>query len=354
MEPLFSDLRDRFLAGNLTPSGNRLVGEVTPPAANDLATPPAEGTDDWRLLEAEGRQELDEGKVGLVILAGGMATRFQWDQPKALFPIHEGISFLGWKLMWAHDQMGDGAPAYIMTSFHTHEAIAAHLEANAWFGLEPEQVHLFRQGRLPRMEPDGSPFAGLPGHDAEAAPGHGDFGPTFRASGLLGSFLENGGRTLLFSNVDNLGATPDPLLIGMHLRSGKAMTAEVARKADGDKGGAPARVNGRLQLVEGFAMPEGCDHGSLPHFNTATYMFDAAFLDQNLELPWYVVEKNLDGHPVLQFERLAGDLSCLLDLGLVEVRRESRFVPVKSQADLPQARATIRAKAEELGRLPVR
>jgi UTP--glucose-1-phosphate uridylyltransferase len=204
------------------------------------------------------------------------------------------------------------------------------------------------------MEPDGSPFAGLPGHDAEAAPGHGDFGPTFRASGLLGSFLENGGRTLLFSNVDNLGATPDPLLIGMHLRSGKAMTAEVARKADGDKGGAPARVNGRLQLVEGFAMPEGCDHGSLPHFNTATYMFDAAFLDQNLELPWYVVEKNLDGHPVLQFERLAGDLSCLLDLGLVEVRRESRFVPVKSQADLPQARATIRAKAEELGRLPVR
>lgn len=354
MDPLFRALRDRYLDGTLTPVGNRLTAEVAPPYPDDLAVLPAEGTDAWRLLESIGRQELDEGRVGLVILAGGMATRFQWDQPKALFPIHEGISFLGWKLMWAHDQMGDGAPCYIMTSFHTHDAIAAHLEENGWFGLEPDQVHLFRQGRLPRMVPDGSPFAGLPGHDAEAAPGHGDFGPMFRSSGLLDAFLANGGRTLLFSNVDNLGATPDPLLIGMHLKSGKTMTAEVARKAAGDKGGAPARVSGRLQLVEGFALPEDFDHGRLTHFNTATYMFDATALDRDLELPWYVVEKNLDGHPVLQFERLAGDLSCVLDLGLIEVRRESRFIPVKSQSDLPEARAAIRSKAEELDRLPVR
>ncbi|MEB3299059.1 MAG: UTP--glucose-1-phosphate uridylyltransferase [Candidatus Sericytochromatia bacterium] len=354
MDPVFQTLRDRFLEGTLSPDGNRLHAIVTPPNPEDLKQLPDEGTDAWRLLESIGRQELDEGRVGLVILAGGMATRFSWDQPKALFPIHEGISFLGWKLIWAHDQMGDGAPVYIMTSFHTHDAIARHLEENAWFGLEADRIHLFRQGRLPRMNLDGTPFAGLPGHDAEAAPGHGDFGPMFRSSGLLGEFLAEGGRTLLFSNVDNLGATPDPLLIGHHLQSGKPMTAEVAAKAPGDKGGAPALVAGRLQLVEGFALPEAFDQETLTHFNTATYMFDATALDRDLDLPWYVVEKNLDGQRILQFERLAGDLSTVLDLGVAVVDRSLRFIPVKSQDELASAREDIRRKASALQTLPLR
>ncbi|NBP25060.1 MAG: hypothetical protein EBU81_11030, partial [Proteobacteria bacterium] len=100
MDAHFETLRARFLDGSLSVAGNRLVGLVTPPEPGDLRTIPADGTSDQADLMSVGREELDTGKVGLVVLAGGMATRFQWDQPKALFPIHEGLSFLGWKLLW--------------------------------------------------------------------------------------------------------------------------------------------------------------------------------------------------------------------------------------------------------------
>ena len=47
--------------------------------------------------------------------------------------------------------------------------------------------------------------------------------------------------TLAVSNVDDLGARLDPVVVGTHVSSGRAMTSEVARK-EGDLGGAPARV----------------------------------------------------------------------------------------------------------------
>ena len=59
----------------------------------------------------------------------------------------------------------------------------------------------------------------------------------------------------MMSNVDNLGATLDPAVIGAPLARGAALTAEVVRKEKGDKGGAPARLDGRPQIIEGFRFP---------------------------------------------------------------------------------------------------
>ena len=58
----------------------------------------------------------------------------------------------------------------------------------------------------------------------------------------------------MVSNVDNLGARVDPVVVGMHLHGRQPLTCEVARK-EGDMGGAPVRVDGKLQLVEGPRFP---------------------------------------------------------------------------------------------------
>jgi UTP--glucose-1-phosphate uridylyltransferase len=146
----------------------------------------------------------------------------------------------------------------------------------------------------------------------------------------------------LFSNIDNLGATFDPAILGQHIASKKQMTIEVADKDPGDKGGAPAEVNGRLQLVEGFLFPESFDQDSIDVFNTASYIFSADALLQEFELPWYVVKKEVNGDEVLQFERLAGDLSRDLSIQCLRVERDERFLPVKTQSDAQKIEPFIR------------
>ncbi len=348
MDAAFETLAEKFRSGSWSAADNILTAEVMPPAPGDIATLPPRGGEERRQLEARGADALRQGKLGLVILAGGMATRFNWDRPKGIYPIFGGQSFLGWKLQWAREIGGDRLPIYIMTSFHTHDAVAAHLVEHGYFGIDPARVRLFQQFRYPRLLASGARFVDPRGQENDAAPGHGDFPSAMRQAGLLAEFLGAGGTTLLFSNVDNLGATPDMAIVGFHLASGTQMTAEVAAKAPGDRGGAPARVDGRLQLVEGFAFPPTVDQNAIPVFNTATYCFEARSLDRDFDLPWYVVEKRVDDTPVIQFEHLAGDLSARLAFGALEIDRDDRFIPVKSQADVAQAQILLARKAQSL------
>src|SRR6185312_16745079 len=113
--------------------------------------------------------------------------------------------------------------AFVMTSFATDQQIRGMLKE-----LECAAVptSAFSQFVSLRLRPDGELF-----RDGKAlspyAPGHGDLTFALRSSGVLGRFIAEGGKLLYMSNVDNLAATLDPAVIGAHLASGCAMTAEV-------------------------------------------------------------------------------------------------------------------------------
>ncbi|MBY0503511.1 MAG: UTP--glucose-1-phosphate uridylyltransferase, partial [Bryobacteraceae bacterium] len=62
-------------------------------------------------------------------------------------------------------------------------------------------------------------------------------------------------RYLLVHNIDTLGASADPGLLGWHLDSGAALTTEVIPRHIEDRGGGLAKVDGRPRLVEGLALP---------------------------------------------------------------------------------------------------
>lgn len=324
-----------------------MLSEVEAPPPQALALLPDPGSKAYQELVRLGSRALERGELGLVVLSGGMATRFAYEQPKGLYPIYQGKSFLHWKIRWA-SCVDRHLPIFLMTSFHTDEAVRAHLASEANFGHDPDHVHFFSQSRFRRLNLDGTPFCSNSSTEDDATPGHGDFPETMRACGALTEFLAHGGRYLLFSNVDNLGATIDPAIVGFHLQQGAEMTVEVAPKQAQDKGGAPALVQGRLQLVEGFCFPPDFDQDRIKVFNTANYVFTAEALDRDFDLPWYVVHKQVEGHPVIQFEHLAGDLSRELATAYLVVDRDDRFIPVKSQSDVPVAQQLIAAKAAKI------
>ena len=149
-------------------------------------------------------------------------------------------------------------------------------------------------------------------------------------------------RTLLMHNIDTLGANLDPGLLGLHRRLQGMLTFEVIPRRIDDTGGGLARVDGRLRLVEGLALPREEDELKLSYYNTLTNWIEIdALLGQfGLErddladrekvsravrsfaerLPTYITIKDVKkrwGHgqedifPVSQFERLWGDMSAV-------------------------------------------
>lgn len=341
----FESLRTSYLLGELNEESNRIVGDVQPPSPDDVVNFPPEGSRERAELEELGRQTIADGEVGHVVLNGGMATRFG-GVVKGAVDVADGISFLGLKILDAR-RWDDEVPLILMNSFATNEKTVHHLNEHRYFGIDPNRVWSFDQNISVRLSPDGSLFREDDGGPSFYGPGHGDL-PSAINRGTLRRFRERGGRYVLMSNVDNVLATVDPLVVGMHVaasRRGVQMTIESAPRYQGDKGGMPARVDGRLQVVEAFRFPRGFDDSSIPVFNTNTFLFDADALARPFDLTWFVVQKQVEGRPAVQFERLAGELSAFLNCQFLAVPREgaeSRFLPIKTPDDLDDARGYLR------------
>lgn len=311
-EQLFEELQARVASGELSRESNVVRGELEPLWDDELTQLPEEA-------------EPDFDGVAVAVLNGGMATRFG-GAVKGLVEAVDGVAFLDWKL---RDAERAGVPVVLMNSFATDEETREHLG-------ERDDVIVFSQSVLLRLKPDGSLFPG----PSPYSPGHGDFAvfapvEQLRAAGI---------RTLLVSNVDNLGARVDPRVLAAHRAAGNPLTVEVAL-AEGDPGGAPVRVDGRPQIVEGFRFPPDFDPHSLPVFNTNTLVVEVDALEQRHPLTWFYVEKEAEGGKAVQLERLVNELSAFLPTTFLLVPRRgprSRFVPVKTPEDLERSRPLLR------------
>jgi len=332
----FESLQERLAQGQLGASQNRITGCVEPPDEGDLQALPPLGGDLRRALAARGEEAMRRGEVAAVILAGGMATRFG-GVVKAAVEVLDGQSFLDLKLKdiaAVAERANATIPVYLMTSFATDEAIRQMAEP---LSTKRCPIKTFPQFISLRVTPDGKLFKDSSGALSSHAPGHGDLTFALRRSGILKDFRDRGGRVLMMSNVDNLTATLDPAIIGVHLESGAALTAEMAPKEPGDKGGAPARVDGKAQIVEAFRFPEDFDQERIPVFNTNTFVLDAEAIDREFPLTWFAVNKTVDGKPAVQFERLVGELTAFLQPAFLRVERhgpDARFQPIKTPDDV--------------------
>jgi hypothetical protein len=178
--------------------------------------------------------------------------------------------------------------------------------------------------------------------------------PNLLRNGVLARLLAERPQLkyLLLHNIDTLGADVDPALLGQHIRSGAALTFEMITRRLEDRGGGLARVNGRVRLVEGLAMPREEAEFALSYYNSNTCWIDldkllAAFALARADLtdrekvttairalavkmPTYITLKEVKkrwGHgqedvfPVTQFEKLWVDMTALPEI-------DSRFVVV--------------------------
>ena len=349
--------QERFLSlaqrvGSSEAEQNQLTGKLTPPKAEELIRLPDPDSDEGRRLIALGSEALSQGRCALVVLAGGMATRMG-GVVKSLVEVFPGQTFLDLRLREMDaiaQRYGQRAPFWLMTSDATDEAIGQALGD----GLDGETVATFVQELSLRLTPEGRLFRDEKGKPSVHAQGHGDLPDALRSSGLLARFIQRGGRYLTLSNIDNLGATLDPLLIGVHIDRGRPLTCELVENLGSDKGGVPVSVDGASPIiVEDFRLPQDFDRSSVPVFNSNTFHADAQALEElNLAWTFFLVKKRVGDATAIQFERLIQELTAHMPTTYVQVPRtgaKSRFLPVKDFSELEQRRATIRAVVQDRG-----
>jgi hypothetical protein len=358
---------------------------------------------DRRAMEAVGQRALKQGEVAVITLAAGAGSR--WTQGAGVVKaLHPFCKLAGGHRTFAETHLarsrkisreaGVSIPHIFTTSYLTHAPIEEFLARQNNYRYEgplflsrgksvgwrmvptardlrfmwqemPQQILDEQQQKVrdslrhalinwARSAGEASDYTDNVPLQCLHPVGHWYEVPNLFRNGVLARLLAERPQLkyLLLHNIDTLGASVDAALLGHHIESGACLTFEVITRRLEDRGGGLARVNGRVRLVEGLAMPREEDEFALTYYNSNTCWID---LDKLLfgfglsrgelsdeakvahgiralatKMPTYITLKEVkkrwgqgqeDIFPVSQFEKLWVDMTALPEI-------DSRFVAV--------------------------
>lgn len=352
-----------FRTGGAAQDVESLARRAAPPPAVRLQA----GKNPFTLPQAQqrGRQALGEGKVGVLLVAGGQGTRLGFDQPKGMFPIGPVsratlFQVLVEKLRAMARRHGCQIPLYVMTSPATHVETVEFFQAHHRLGLANDQLHFFCQGTMPAVDAASGRLLLADVDQLCLSPdGHGGMLAALDAAGLFDDFAQRGLEQLFYIQVDNpLVRVCDEAFLGYHLLAGSEMSTQVvAKREPRERVGNVVQIDGRVQILEYSDLnPLGDDivlaqtADGQPVFwagSIAVHVFDVAFCQrvrqQPESLPFHLARKAIahldaDGQRVeptqpnaIQFERFIFDLLPLAEGSIVvEVDRATTFAPLKN------------------------
>jgi UTP--glucose-1-phosphate uridylyltransferase len=341
----FSSLYRRYRQGD---TGKIPWAEVREPEADDIVR--------YAELDTTALRERGEKLLGglcVIRLNGGLGTTMKLDRAKSLIAVREGLSFLdvtARQILALRERHDAQIPWLLMNSFRTRADSLEKL--GGYRNLTGRGLPLdFLQNKVPRIvKASALPASFAESEDCWAPPGHGDIYLALWSTGLLERMRAEGIRWVFVSNVDNLGATVDPCILGYLDREHVEFAMEVTDKTLADvKGGTLIRCRGRLELLEVAQVEEGHvqdfqDIKTFSVFNTNNLWWRVdALLEQlekgALDLPMIVNPKNVHGTDVVQLETAMGAaVGCFARAKGIRVPR-SRFAPVKATSDLLAVRS---------------
>ncbi|PAA64360.1 hypothetical protein BOX15_Mlig006292g3, partial [Macrostomum lignano] len=214
----------------------RLGEGYAPPPASVCAGPGGPRDSE---LRAAGLAAVAEGRVGLVLVAGGQATRLGATGPKGAYnvglPSGKSLFQLHAEKALRVEAMAGGGPGriawYVMTSDSTGPGTEALFRGAGCFGLRPDCVRFFEQGSVPCVDTDGRALMAGPDAVQTSPDGNGGLYRALRESGALADMRRRGIACLQVFGVDNiLTRVADPLFIGHCLLERVSMAAKVVER----------------------------------------------------------------------------------------------------------------------------
>lgn len=315
-----------------------------------------------------GLKEISEGKVALLLMAGGQGTRLGVHYPKGMYNVGLQSGKCLYQLQAQRVQRQEKLAAelygasksiqwYIMTSEHTKRATIDYFKSNDWFGLSEENIIFFEQEMIPCISLDGKIIMSTKYSVARAPGGNGDLYRSMGNEGVLQDMLKKGIRSVHCYCVDNiLVKVPDPLFIGCCLERQSDCGAKVVSKAYPTEAvGVICECNGKWKVVEYSEISSDTAHltredGKLLYSqgNICNHYFTVQFLqkiidEKEKELTHHVAKKkvptvNSCGEPVtpekvngIKMEKFVFDVFQFSErFTVLEVARNEEFSPLKN------------------------
>jgi UDP-N-acetylglucosamine/UDP-N-acetylgalactosamine diphosphorylase len=339
----------------------------------------------WQEARRVGEEALRAGRVAAFTVAGGQGTRLGFEGPKGTFPVtpvkHKTLfQVFAEKIRAVGEQYGKPLHWFIMTSHQNHEATEKFFQEHNYFGLSPERVHLFRQGRMPAVDFDGKILLESPSSIALSPDGHGGSLRALERSGSLDLMEREGIDTISYFQVDNpLVQCVDAEFVGWHILRGSEMSSKMLPKAYAEeKLGHFCLQNGNLVVVEYSDLPmemqRETDEAGQLRFNAgsiAIHVLDRDFVrrmsrrDDSGEaagdspLPFHRADKKIptvdeggnavkpDAPNGIKFEMFVFDaLPFARNPLVIETSRENEFAPVKNAEGLDSPQTSREAQVK--------
>lgn len=351
-------------------------GEYAPLAAMQLD----EIKEKDKYFREKGLSAIKEGKIGAVLLAGGMGTRLGSDGPKGVYDIGVTKSVYIFQMLINNildvvKESGSWIHMFIMTSDKNNEETVEFFKNNNYFGYNNEYITFFKQEMAPATRYDGKVYMEEKYKISTSPNGNGGWFSSMEKCGLINKIEKAGIEYLNVFAVDNvLQRIADPVFVGAVLDGNFAVGSKVVKKAQPDeKVGVMCLESGRPSIVEYYEltkeMMEAIDDQGEPAYNYGVilnYLFRVKDLVDILsnEMPLHIVEKKIpyidengnyinpsepNGH---KYETLVLDMINLMENCLpFEVVRNREFAPIKNKTGIDSvesARLLLKENGVEL------
>jgi UDP-N-acetylglucosamine/UDP-N-acetylgalactosamine diphosphorylase len=369
---LVRTLCDRLAAGDAATSA---------PPAMDIAPAPyislGQSAGD-REASARGEELIRLGRAALLTVAGGQGSRLGYEGPKGMFPITPIrkltlFAHFAEKLQAARRWYGVEIPWLIMTGPQNHQATVDYFETTDFFGLGRDSIHLFMQGSVPSLSPEGRLLMAPDGGLFFSPNGHGGVIEALRRTGTLAAMQDRGVAHLFHFQVDNpLVRVPDPLFLGFHSRAAAQISSKVIEKAfPEEKLGVIVTAGGKPLVIEysdlDQALMQARDADGGLHFrqgSIAVHILDVDFLSRpSLRLPWHLARKKartlnptaegteIQERDAIKMEMFVFDAIPAADRAqFFETERAEEFAPLKNREGVDSIETCIRGQVEKAAR----
>ncbi|KAK0539700.1 UDP-N-acetylglucosamine pyrophosphorylase [Tilletia horrida] len=292
-------------------SGSSSGGSSIRPPPKDSLIDTASGSSKAHQL---GLQAVSQGKVALILMAGGQGTRLGSSAPKGTYdielPSHKSLFQLQAerivRLTQLAAQASNGSkaaiPWFIMTSEPTHQPTIDFFKKHNFFGLPSDDVVFFQQGTLPCLTDDGKIMLSPTGSVATAPDGNGGLYTALRSridanteESPLSLMRARGIEYVHLYGVDNcLVRVADPVFVGGCIERNAKVGVKVVTKTDpAESVGVVALQNDKWGVIEYSEIPvglasaredEGGENAPLKFraANIANHFYTLDFLEQEV------------------------------------------------------------------------
>lgn len=268
--------------------------------------------------EQIGLEQISQGSVGVLLMAGGQGTRLGVNYPKGMYdiglPSHKSLYRVQGERIYrlinlACKKYGTckGLPWFIMTSEHTMEPTRKYFKDNAYFGLDENKIVFFEQYMLPAFTFDGKIIMEGTYKISKSPDGNGGIYKALRDRRVLDEINRLGVQYLHAHSVDNiLVKVADPIFIGYCITKNAECGAKVVEKAyPSEPLGVVCEVDGKFQVVEYSEITENTAEKQNPDGrltfsagNICNHFFTADFLNEvahqyNSKLKLHVAKKKI-------------------------------------------------------------